>query len=145
MNWLYKSKPLDRLPVDVIGFVYIIYYTDGTKYLGKKLAKSERRKKPLKGMRVNAKRMVMTEHKWKEYEGSSKLTDGKIIQSKVILHLCTNKRSMTYLEVKELMVREALESDTYLNNNINGNWFDNCLDGLYEEETTLQKGLFDEL
>ena len=131
MEWIYNTHKITKLPEEVIGFVYCIYYTDGTKYIGKKLAKSERRKKPLKGMRVNAKRMVMTEHKWRDYEGSSKLTDDLTIQTKVITHLCTNKRSMSYIEVKELMLNEALESDKYMNNNISGTYFDNCLDGLY--------------
>ena len=132
MEWLYNAKKITQLPQEVTGFVYIIYYEDSTMYIGKKLTKSERKKKPLKGMRSNARRMVMTEHKWRDYEGSSKLTEGKTITSKHILHLCTNKRSTTYLEVKELMVREAIESDTYINNNINGNWFDNCMDGVYD-------------
>ena len=139
MNWLYKAQQIEELPKDVVGFVYIIYYTDDTMYVGSKLARSERRKKPLKGMRVNAKRMVMTEHNWNDYIGSSKLVEDKTIQSKHILHLCTNKRSMTYLEVKELMSREVLETDTYMNNNINGNWFDNCMDGLYVGEVGKQK------
>ena len=139
MNWLYKAQQLKELPADVVGFVYIIYYTDNTMYVGSKLARSERRKKPLKGMRVNAKRMVMTEHKWRDYEGSSKLTEGKTISSKHILHLCTNKRTMTYLEVKELMCREAIETDAYVNNNISGTFFDNVLDGLYTGEVGKQK------
>ena len=139
MEWIYNGHKITKLPEEVVGFIYCIYYTDGTKYIGKKLAKSERRKKPLKGMRVNAKRMVMTEHKWKCYVGSSKLVEDKTISSKHILHLCTNKRSMTYLEVKELMMRHVLETDTYMNNNINGNWFDNCLDGLYVGEVGKQK------
>ena len=97
MDWSYKGKKITRLPPEVVGFVYIIYYTNGQKYIGKKLARSERRKKPLKGMRSNAKRMVMTEHKWKEYEGSSEENKGLTIKTKVITHLCTNKLSMSYL------------------------------------------------
>ena len=134
MNWNYKGQTVDELSTEVIGFVYCIYYTDGTMYVGKKVARSLRRMKPLKNMRANARRMVMKEHDWKSYEGSSKLTEDKTIHQKVILHLCTNKRSMGYLEVKELFCRQAIESDKYVNENINGKWFSNCLDGVYTEE-----------
>ena len=145
MEWNYKGYDVNDLPEEVVGFVYCIYYTDGTMYVGKKLVRSERKKKPLKGMRSNAKRMVMTEHDWRSYEGSSKLVEGKTILTKVILHLCTNQRSMTYLETKELFVREAIESKVYLNENISGKWFDNCLDGVYHGEVSKQTRMeFDE-
>ena len=147
MHWIYNAKKLEELPKDVVAFVYIIYYTDDTMYVGSKLARSERKKNfgkkklaTVTDSRLKTYEMVLTEHKWREYEGSSKLTETKTISSKHILHLCTNKRSMTYLEVKELMTRQALETPDYINNNINGNWFDNCLDGLYIEPQRTHEG-----
>lgn len=130
--WTHNGRHLNNLPDDVVGFVYIIYYDNRCKYIGKKLARSERKKKPLKGMRSNARRMVMTEHNWKDYIGSSKdIPDEARIQSKVILHLCTNKRTMTYLEEKEMFLRDVLLDKWYYNKSIAGRYYDNCEDGLY--------------
>jgi len=40
LGWTYKGYKLKKLPDECIGFVYCIHYTDGTKYIGKKLAKT---------------------------------------------------------------------------------------------------------
>jgi hypothetical protein len=58
MDWIYNAHKVKELPKEIVGFVYKIYYTDGTQYIGKKLVRSERRAKPLKGMRKNSRRMV---------------------------------------------------------------------------------------
>ena len=144
MNWNYKGYEVGELPEEVKGFVYILYYTDGRKYIGSKVVRSDVKVKPLVGMRKNAVRRVTKESKWKTYEGSTKLSDGLTIQSKVITHLCTDKRSMTYLEQKELFLVDAIMNKEYLNENIGGKFFDNCLDGLYEGSINIQGGLFDE-
>ena len=40
MTWLYKNIPVETLPEDCTGFVYLITNTvSGRKYVGKKLAK----------------------------------------------------------------------------------------------------------
>ena len=144
MNWNYKGYEVGELPEEVKGFVYILYYTDGRKYIGSKVVRSDVKVKPLVGMRKNAVRKVTKESKWKTYEGSTKLSEGLTIQSKVITHLCTDKRSMTYLEQKELFLVDAIMNKEYLNENIGGKFFDNCLDGLYEGSINIQGGLFDE-
>ena len=132
MNWIYKGVAITELPKEVRGMVYKIYYTDETMYIGSKVVRSEIKKKPLKGMRSNAVRKVLTESKWKTYEGSSKLSKGKTIKTKVIMHLTKDKRSMTYLEQKELMAVNATVNKSYLNENIGGKFFDNCLDGVLD-------------
>ncbi len=141
--WNYKGHSVTELPVDVVGMVYQIYYTDGTKYIGSKLVRTHKKMKPLKGMRVNANRREWKETNWKVYNSSSKLVEGKTIQSKVILYLTKDKRSMSYLEVKELMSVDASVNPEYVNENIGGKYFDNVLDGVYTGEVN-QKGLFDE-
>lgn len=94
-------------------------------------------------MRKNARRMVLTEHKWREYEGSSKdIPNDARIQSKTILHLCTSKTTLTWLEVKEMVKRDVLTSNKYYNKNILGKFWDNCEDGIYTK--SLQPTLFDE-
>ena len=50
MQWTYQGKPIDALPQDVEGFVYLITnLTNNKKYVGKKLAKFKTTKPPLKG------------------------------------------------------------------------------------------------
>jgi intein/homing endonuclease len=143
MQWIYKGNPVKELPKDIVGFVYKIYYTNGTQYIGKKLVRSERKAKPLKGMRKNARRVIERETEWREYEGSSEETKGLEIHSKVILHLCTSKRTMTYLEEKELFNVDAPSNPSFRNKTIGKRYFDNCLDGLYEGDINT-RSLFDE-
>ncbi len=144
MDWIYKGYIVKELPKEVVGFVYIIHYTDGTKYIGSKIVRSERRIKPLKGMRKNAVRKKIVESDWRSYKGSSKLTEGKTIKSKVILYLTTNKRTMTYIEARELFHTGAIFSDEFLNENILGKFYDNAMDGLYTGNIEIHKGLFNE-
>ena len=58
-------------------------------------------------------------------------TIGKDSFKREILHICFNKSSMSYLETKEIFVRDALLRDDYINRwctcQINGN----NLKGLY--------------
>lgn len=139
MEWLYNAKKITRLPEGVVGFIYIIYYTDGTKYIGKKLARSPRKKnfgkKKLAEMtdsRLKKYEMVMTEHPWKTYEGSSEENEGKTIVTKHILHLCTNKLSLSYLETKELFLVDAPMNENYNNKVIGKHYWDNALDGMFK-------------
>ena len=133
MNWYYRSKEITELPQSIAYFIYLIEYEDDTLYVGSKSVWTQRRLKPLKDMRKNAKRLKLVESKWKSYVGSSKNTADKKIKSKTILHLCSNKRTATYLEAKEILCRSALESDMYLNQNCLGKFYENCLDGLVKE------------
>ena len=142
-QWSYNGRSITELPAEVAGFVYIIYYTDGTRYVGKKTIRSEVRGKPLVGMRSNAKRLVEKVHKWKDYEGSSEATKDLKIQSKVILHLSTNKMTTTWLEVKEMVERNVILDKSYHNKNILGKFYDNCEDGVYHMHFK-QPGLFDD-
>jgi len=138
MQWTYQNKIVDSLPNGAIGFVYRIQYKNGRAYIGKKLAVSTTRLKPLKTQRKNAVRIKVAENKWKSYTGSSKLTEGLEIETKEILAWCSNQRTITYLENKYLFMYGVLESDTYINENIGGRFFSNCMDGLI---TTIKENL----
>jgi len=142
MDWIYQGKRVTDLPKEVVGFVYIIYYANGKKYIGSKVVRSLRKAKPLKHMRKNARRLVERESDWREYQGSSKLSEGLEIASKHILWLCRDKRTMTYMEQKELMCRDAVFSDEYLNENVGGRFYDNC-NNLYTEDIHT-RSLFDD-
>lgn len=138
-SWIYKDRIIsshDDLPKEVVSFVYILHFKDNTKYIGKKDIRSERRLKPTKAqlaIRKNYKRVEMKDLPFVNYVGSSKENEGKELVSKEILYLCTNKRSSTYLEVKEMMCRGVLEDERYTNANISGKWYNNCLEGLYRD------------
>lgn len=143
MTWTYEDQPFTDLPDGVFGFVYVISYTDDTHYIGKKQTISETRLPALKdgtirpnayriAKNINGKRVqfdvVRKQSAWRSYTGSSKLTAGKTIASKTILQLAYSKRSLTYLETKWLFIYEVLEKPEFLNENILGKFFDNCMD-----------------
>ena len=142
--WTYKGHQIKDLPEDIVGFVYCIYYTDGRKYIGKKLTKKQVKLKPRKNDRINARRVVERESDWRVYNGSSKHTKELTIHSKVILHLCTSKRTVTYLEEKELFAVDAPVNKEYINETISRRYYDNALEGLYEGPVDIQGGLFEQ-
>ena len=139
MNWTYEDAPFTELPPDVFGFVYLITYTDGTHYLGKKQCVSEVALPALKngtvrpeashriGRNIKGKRVqfdiVRKETAWKKYCGSSKLTADKTIEFKTIIALAYSKRQLTYLETKYLFGYEALEDKSFINEHILGKFF----------------------
>jgi hypothetical protein len=65
-QWTYNSNPVDELPEDCEGFVYLITnLADGRKYVGKKLAKFKKTRPPLKGKKN--KRREKVESDWQDY------------------------------------------------------------------------------
>ena len=123
VNWTYQGKPLDTLPEECVGFVYLITNTKtGRMYVGKKLAKFKRSRPPLKG-RKNKRRHTV-ESDWQDYYGSSDLLTedvnklGKEKFKREILYFCRSKGECNYLEAKEQFARGVLESDNYYNGHI---------------------------
>lgn len=125
---------IDELPKDVTGFVYLIVYKDGTKYIGKKnlystvkiksLASGKQRPNVIgkeyrntgKGFRQSYD-IVRKETDWLKYKGSHK-ERLKPIDKKYILDFAYTKLQLTYLEAKLLFKHEVLESNEFLNENI---------------------------
>ena len=119
--WLYQGKEIeDNVINEYVGFVYIIQnLLTQRKYIGKKLFKFQKTKK------VNGrKRKIKFESDWKTYYGSNKILLEHVKQlgeqhfSREILHLCKSKGTANYLELKQQILHEALESDQYYNNQI---------------------------
>jgi len=116
--WLYNDQEFDEDIIgDNIGFVYIIHnLSNNKKYIGKKLFKFSRTKK-VKGKKKKTK----VESNWKSYFGSNEelLEDVKVLGeqyfSRAILHLCKSKGTANYLEMKEQILHNALESDVFYN------------------------------
>ena len=123
MQWIYQGKPVKELPDWVAGFVYEITNTqNGKKYIGKKLARFRRVRKPLKG-RINKRRFTI-ESDWKDYFGSSNalLEDidkiGKDKFTREILFYCKSRAECNYVEAREQFARKVLETDRYYNGHI---------------------------
>lgn len=126
MTWLYNAQEIDQLPDDIVGFVYVITNkVTGKKYIGKKLAKFTKTKTKTVTLKsgVKKKKRVKTyeESDWKTYWSSSeelkKDVDSLGEESFVreILHYCNSKGVLSYMELKEQMVRQVLESTEYYN------------------------------
>ena len=118
--WLYKEQPLEHIPANAYGYVYLITNNlTGRKYIGKKLFWF-RKTKVLKGK----KKRLKVESDWKEYWSSSDELKADIQKlgeenfTREILHICGNKGMCNYLEAKEQMLREVLETDKYYNSQI---------------------------
>ena len=122
-QWTYQGKPIEEMPEDVVGFVYMITnITSGKKYIGKKLVQFKKSRPPLKG-RKNRRRYKV-ESDWKDYYGSSdKLNEdieilGKEKFSREIMFFCTSKAQCNYIEAREQFNHKVLESDEWYNGHI---------------------------
>jgi hypothetical protein len=118
--WLYNNKPLEEIPENAYGYVYLITNNlTGRKYIGKKLFWF-RKTKVIKGK----KKRLKVESDWKDYWSSSDELKADIEKlginnfSREILHICPNKGLCNYLEAKEQMVRCVLETDQYYNSQV---------------------------
>jgi len=117
-------------PPKLWGFVYLITYTNGKHYIGKKqfwsVTKKPFGKRKLAEMtdaRAKKYEMVTKENDWRKYVGSSKDTKGFTIKSKEILEICYDKLNLTYCEVKWMIKLDVLTDDTYVNSNILGKFY----------------------
>jgi hypothetical protein len=119
--WIYENKLYDEAQKEYMGFVYLITdLTTNRKYIGKKLFWNTRKLKPLKGK--TRRRTQVVESNWKNYYGSNEELQQLVENShaqrfeREILHLCTKKGIMSYLEAREQFDRNVLLSDEYYNN-----------------------------
>ena len=123
MTWYYKDSVFESEHIgDYVGFVYLIErLRDGKKYIGKKLFGSKRVL-----TRGGKKRKVHKESDWKSYFGSnaelveSVQAEGQEGFKRVILYLCNSKGVMSYLELKEQILSDALLREDYFNSFVGG-------------------------
>ena len=129
MTWLYQTQPVETLPEDCIGFVYLITNNlTGRKYIGKKLAKFSRTTyrvvKQKNGKKRRKKIRTKVDSDWREYYGSSPELTADITKlgthnfSREILYYCTSKAACSYIEAREQFSRRVLESTDYYNGHI---------------------------
>lgn len=136
--WYYNRKTFtsDLIPEGAVGFVYIMkVILDGqTKfYIGKKNFYANRKVKFGKkeeALRTDKRKKaykIVSKLDYENYYSSNEtLKDARkkgIEIKRVILKICFSKIDMTYYETKYLFNMDALESDSYLNDNILGKFF----------------------
>jgi len=127
--WIHNNQPVDSLPDDCVGFVYLITNTlNGRKYIGKKLArhrKTVERTVTLKsGEKRRRKIRSLVESDWPRYWGSCQeltrdvATLGHRNFTREILYYCGSKSETTYIEAMEQFKRGVLLTDEYYNGQI---------------------------
>ena len=135
--WYYKGSvvdSVDKMPVDVFGFVYkITNIVNGKVYIGKKQVYSTTKrvfgKKEAAAMTDKRKakhEYVTKEGAWLNYTGSNSVLNSDIKSGdeikREILIFCNSKAKLTYFETKYQFVEGVIEQETY-NDNINGKYY----------------------
>ena len=129
MTWYYQNTPVETLPNDCVGFVYLITNNlSGRKYIGKKLAKfSKTTYKTIKqknGIKKRKKIRSKIDSDWQSYYGSNDQLNQDIAElgsdnfTREILFYCQSKSECSYIEAREQFSRRVLESDNWYNGHI---------------------------
>lgn len=129
MSWLYQGNPVNELPEDCVGFVYLITNnTTGRKYIGKKLAKFARTSyktvKLKNGTKKKKKIRSKIDSDWQTYYGSNDQLNEDVTNTgtdnftREILYFCKSKAECSYIEAREQFTHRVLESDDYYNGHI---------------------------
>lgn len=124
--WVYNGdiiESIHQMPEGTYGFIYeVTHLPTGRKYIGKKVLIFNRTLPPLKG--TKRKRKVQKESDWMTYYGSHQeiktlIKEGKQEEfSREILEFVPTKKLLTYFECKYLFIKEVLEHNEYINDNI---------------------------
>ena len=143
MHWICRGKEIkshEDFTSDVIGFIYLLTYDNGQKYIGRKLIRTimelplledgklrenhiEFRNRRKDGKIVTLE-VAFQNKSFVNYEGSiKKLPEGIKLVSKEIIELCSDKINLTYAEMKHQVMCNVLTDDTYLNGNILGKFY----------------------
>ena len=129
MQWIYKNEPVEQLPEECVGFVYIITNTvSGRMYVGKKLARFKTTRYKMhtqkNGKKIRKKIRGAVASDWQEYYGSSDQLNrdveslGRDRFQREILYYCRSKAECNYIEAREQFARKVIESDQYYNGHI---------------------------
>jgi hypothetical protein len=129
LSWTHNGAIVEVLPVDCIGFVYLIVNTvTGRKYIGKKLAKFSKTSYKVitqkNGVKKKKKIKSKVESDWQTYYGSNDVLNedvnklGKNKFTREILFYCNSKAQCSYVEAREQFTHKVLESTDYYNGQI---------------------------
>ena len=122
----------DDLHPECTDIVYLIVFTNGQKYVGKKAVRAKRKYPPLKGKK-------RVRRKWKNlpfknYQGSAEEAKALEPQHKIILNQCSSLKTATYLEAEYMFNNRVLFDPNFINANISGVYFSNSLEGVLDPE-----------
>lgn len=121
--WLYNNQQFtDEMIGEYTGFVYLITnITNNKKYVGQKNFWTPKTRS-VKGKKKRIK--VISDYK--DYYGSN-LELQQLVKEvgsdnfkREILHLCSNKGTQNYLELREQIDRRVMETDEYYNSFVGG-------------------------
>jgi hypothetical protein len=129
MTWTYQGLPVEELPEDCVGFVYIITnIISGRKYIGKKLAKfaktSYRVVKLKNGTKKKKRVRSKIDSDWLTYYGSNEELNKDVAAlgadqfTREIMYYCRSKAECSYIEAREQFTHKVLESQDYYNGQI---------------------------
>lgn len=129
MTWIFQENPVEVLPDDCVGFVYLITnLVSGRKYIGKKLAKfSKTTYKTVKlknGTKKKKKIKSKIDSDWLTYYGSNDELNKDVTAlgaenfTREILYLCKSKAECSYIEAREQFTNRVLESKDWYNGQI---------------------------
>jgi hypothetical protein len=129
MTWTYQGLPVEELPEDCVGFVYIITNSiSGRKYIGKKLAKfaktSYRVVKLKNGTKKKKRVRSKIDSDWLTYYGSNEELNKDVAAlgadqfTREIMYYCRSKAECSYIEAREQFTHKVLESQEYYNGQI---------------------------
>ena len=138
MSWVYKGEVFDdrKIPEGALGFIYemeAIIDGKAVRYVGKKNFYSTTKKKfgvkALANMEDKRakKYTIQVKTNYQNYYSSNKVLQDAhkagIIIKRFMVRICFSKTELTYHETKFQFVREVLEKEEYLNQNILGRFY----------------------
>ena len=129
MTWFYQGNPVEQLPEDCVGFVYLITnLVSGRKYIGKKLSKfsktSYKTVKLKNGTKKRKKIKSKIDSDWQTYYGSNDALSADVRTlgtdkfTREILYFCKSKAECSYIEAREQFTHKVLESADWYNGHI---------------------------
>ena len=129
MTWTYQGSPIQELPEDCVGFVYLITNrVSGRKYIGKKLAKFAKTTYKVVKLKNGTKKKKKIRSKidsdWQTYYGSNEELNKDVAAlgadqfTREIMYYCRSKAECSYIEAREQFTHRVLESQEYYNGQI---------------------------
>ena len=138
MSWLHKGEVFNdsKIPEGAVGFIYemeAIIDGKAVRYIGKKnfysITKKKLGVKALANMKDKraSKCTIQVKTNYQNYFSSNKVLQDAhkagIPIKRFIVKICFSKTELTYHETKLQFVREVLEKEEYLNQNILGRFY----------------------